>query len=136
MFNQAILIGRLTKDAEVRQVNDKLVASVSLATSKKFKGQDGNMVEKTEYHNLVIWNNAETFATYTRKGSLVFIKGELQTRSWEKDGIKRYTTEIVVNEFKFLDKAPERLVELRELSMEQVKEAFPEAVVVNGEIPF
>lgn len=131
MFNQVILVGRLTKDTEVRQVNDKLVASASLATGKKFKGQDGNMIEKTEFHNLVIWNNAEAFATYTRKGSLVFIRGELQTRSWEKDGVKRYTTEIVVNEFKFLDKAPER----QEMSMEQVKEAFPEATVV-GEIPF
>ncbi len=132
MFNQVLLIGRLVRDAEVRQTqSDKLVASASLATSKKFKGQDGNMVEKTEYHNLVIWNNAEAFATYTRKGSLVFIRGELSTRSWEKDGIKRYTTEIVVNEFKFLDKAPER----QEVSMEQVKEAFPEAVVVDN-IPF
>jgi len=134
VFNQVILIGRLVRDAEVRQTqSDKLVASASLATSKKFKGQDGNMVEKTEYHNLVIWNNADAFATYTRKGSLVFIKGELQTRSWEKDGQKRYTTEIVVNEFKFLDKAPER----QEVNtIEQVKEAFPEATVVSGDIPF
>ena len=66
-----------------------------LATYKKFKGQDGNMVEKTEY-NLVMERRG---FSPTRKGS--FIKGEIQTRSWEKDGQKRYTTEIVVNEFKF-----------------------------------
>ena len=132
MFNQVILIGRLVRDAEVRQTqSDKLVASASIATSRKFKGQDGNMVEKTEYHNLVIWNNAEAFATYTRKGSLVFIKGEIQTRSWEKDGQKRYTTEIVVNEFKFLERMPVQ----EGNTVEQIKEAFPEAVEV-GNIPF
>ena len=109
MFNQVILIERLIKDAEVREIaNGKLVANATLVTNKKFKNKDGKIEEKSEFHNLVVWNGASAFSTYTQKGSLVFIRGELTTRSWEKNGAKQYRTEVVVNEFKFLDKKQEQ----------------------------
>lgn len=136
MYNKVILVGRLVRDAEVRQTQSgKLVASACLATSKTFKDQSGNRQEKTEFHNLVIWNSADAFATYTKKGSLIFIEGELSTKSWEKDGQKRYTTEIIVNTFKFLDKAPAQ--ENNGNTVEQIKEAFGEQVIEVGDnIPF
>jgi len=115
MFNQVILIGRLIKDAEVREIaNGKLVANATLVTNKKFKNKDGEIEEKSEFHNLVVWNGASAFSTYTQKGSLVFIRGELTTRSWEKNGAKQYRTEVVVNEFKFLDKKQEQPADNKE----------------------
>ena len=135
MYNKVILVGRLVRDAEVRQTQSgKLVASASLVTSKTFKDQEGNKQEKSEFHNLVIWNSADAFATYTKKGSLLFIEGELSTRSWEKDGQKQYRTEIIVNTFKFLDRAPTQ--EQTGNTVEQVREAFGEQVIEVPAIPF
>jgi single-strand DNA-binding protein len=105
MYNKVILLGNLTKDPELRTTTSgKEVASADLATNKKFKNQAGELVERAQFHRLVIWNNASTFCQYLSKGSKVFITGELQTRSYDrKDGTKAYITEINVNEFKFLD---------------------------------
>ena len=134
MFNQVILIGRLIKDAEVREIaNGKLVANATLVTNKKFKNKDGKIEEKSEFHNLVVWNGASAFATYTQKGSLVFIRGELTTRSWEKNGVKQYRTEVVVNEFKFLDKKQEQPAD--NVDIEQVKKVFSDSTSFNQEEP-
>ena len=106
MFNKVFLIGRLTKDVELRTTpNGKSVASTSIATNKKWKDQNGQMQEKAEFHNLVIWQGAEAFAQYLSKGNKVFIEGELTNRSWEDKttGQKRYATDVKVNEFIFLD---------------------------------
>lgn len=108
-MNQATLMGRLARDVELRTTpSGKSVANVSLATSKKFKNQNGELIQQTEFHNLVIWNGAEAFAKYLHKGSRVLVNGEIRTRSWEKDGIKRYQTEIFVSEFFFLDQAEKK----------------------------
>ena len=132
MFNQVILIGRLIKDAEVREIaNGKLVANATLVTNKKFKNKDGKIEEKSEFHNLVVWNGASAFSTYTQKGSLVFIRGELTTRSWEKNGAKQYRTEVVVNEFKFLDKKQEQPAD--NVDIEQVKKVFSDSTSFNPE---
>ena len=134
MFNQVILIGRLIKDAEVREIaNGKLVANATLVTNKKFKNKDGEIEEKSEFHNLVVWNGASAFATYTQKGSLVFIRGELTTRSWEKNGVKQYRTEVVVNEFKFLDKKQEQPAD--NVDIEQMKKVFSNSTSFNQEEP-
>ena len=136
MFNQVILIGRLIKDAEVREIaNGKLVANATLVTNKKFKNKDGEIEEKSEFHNLVVWNGASAFATYTQKGSLVFIRGELTTRSWEKNGVKQYRTEVVVNEFKFLDKKQEQPADNVDIEQEepQVKKVFSDSTSFNIE---
>jgi len=105
MFNQVILLGRLTRPVELRTTqNGKQVASASLATSKRFKDSNGQMVEQSEFHNLVIWQGADNFSKYLTKGSKVQVIGELKTTDWTgQDGVKRYKTEIVVNQFLFLD---------------------------------
>jgi single-strand DNA-binding protein len=104
MFNQVILVGRLVRDPEARKTpSGKSVVSASLATSKKFKTESGEIKEQTEFHNLVIWNGADAFAMYTAKGSKLHVVGELRTRMWEKEGQKHYSTEIIVSQFIFLD---------------------------------
>lgn len=111
MFNKVYLLGRLSKDVELRNTpSGKSVASCSIATSKTWYDEAKNKQEKTEFTNLVIWKGAEVFAQYLSKGSKVFIEGELSTRSWldKNTGQKRYATEVIVNDFKFLDNKKEK----------------------------
>ena len=99
-LNKVMLIGNLGKDPEVRAIPSGVkVANFSIATSENYTGKDGNKVEKTEWHNIVMWRGlAEVAEKYLKKGSPVFIEGRLQTRSWDdQSGNKRYTTEIVAD---------------------------------------
>ena len=109
-LNKALLIGRLTKDPEMRYTpSGTAVTNFSIATNRWSTGPDGERKEFTDYHNIVAYpigkrNLAETVAQYTRKGALVFVEGRIQTRSWEgQDGQKRRTTEIIANDVQFLD---------------------------------
>lgn len=98
--NKVILVGTCGQDPEVRYLpNGNAVTNLSLATSEKWTDkQTGQKVEKTEWHRVSLFGKvAEIAGEYLRKGSQVYIEGKLQTREWEKDGIKRYTTEIVVD---------------------------------------
>ena len=106
MLNKVQLIGRLGKKPEVNYIlPDVPVARYTLATSEPYKSKDGEWIDQTEWHNIVSWrNNAKYAENYLDKGILVFIEGKLQTRSWEKDGITRYSTEIVTNQIKILEK--------------------------------
>jgi single-strand DNA-binding protein len=106
MVNKAILIGRLGKDPEVRYTPDgTMVTNFNLATDEQWKDKNGEKVQKTEWHRIVTFGKlAEICGNYLVKGKLVFIEGRIQTRSWEdKDGVKRFTTEIVANDMKMLD---------------------------------
>ena len=99
-LNKATLIGNLGKDPEVRAIpSGAKVANFSIATTDSYTGKDGNKVDKTEWHNIVMWRGlAEVAEKYLRKGSQVYIEGRLQTRSWDdQNGQKRYTTEIVAD---------------------------------------
>jgi single-strand DNA-binding protein len=105
-----MLIGRLTRDPEMRYTpSGQPLTSFSIATNRYGSGPDGERREFTDYHNIVAWNIgkrnlAEIVAQYTKKGSLVYVEGRLQTRSWEgQDGQKRRTTEVVSNDVQFLD---------------------------------
>jgi single-strand DNA-binding protein len=102
--NKVILIGRLGKDPETRYMpNGEAVTNATLATSENWKDKSGEKQEKTEWHNLVFYRRlAEIAGEYLKKGSQVYIEGKLQTRKWEKDGVTRYTTEIIVNEMTML----------------------------------
>lgn len=103
-YNRATLIGRLGKDPEVRYTNtQQCVANFSIATSENYT-KDGNKVEKTEWHNIVVWGKpAEACSKFVKKGSLVLVEGRIQTREWQdKEGNKRFTTEIVANSVQFL----------------------------------
>ena len=102
--NKVILVGNLGKDPEGRttQSGGKIV-NLTLATSEKWKGADGQQQEKTEWHRIVIFNDriADVAEKYLTKGAKVYIEGQLQTRKWaDKDGVEKYSTEIVVGKFK------------------------------------
>lgn len=103
--NKCTIIGRLGKDPELRfTTSGQGVARFSVATSEKWKDKNsGEMQEKTEWHNILVWGKlAELCNDYLKKGRQVYLEGKLQTRSWEKDGVKKYTTEIVCNNVVFL----------------------------------
>lgn len=96
--NKVIIVGRLGKEPEVRHLeNGAAVANFSVATSETYKDRNtGERREQTEWHNVVLWRGlAEVAEKYLHKGDMVYIEGKLRTRSWEKDGVTRYTTEIV-----------------------------------------
>lgn len=98
--NKCILIGNLGGDPETRHMpSGNAVCNITLATSDSWKDKNtGQMQERTEWHRVVFFGKlAEIAGQYLRKGSKIYIEGKLQTREWEKDGIKRYTTEIVVD---------------------------------------
>jgi single-strand DNA-binding protein len=106
MLNKVQLIGHLGKDPELRYTSSGIaVATFSLATSEKRK-KDGETITKTEWHNIVTWRSlAELCEKYLKKGRLVFIEGKIQTRSYDdRDNNKRYITEIVADNVKFLEK--------------------------------
>jgi single-strand DNA-binding protein len=103
--NKVILIGRLGKDPEVRNLdNGAVVANFSIATSESYKDRTtGEKKEITEWHNIVLWRGlAEIAQKYLRKGDMVYIEGKLRTRSWEKEGVTRYTTEVVADNMTML----------------------------------
>lgn len=109
--NKVILVGNVGKDPEVRYLEKNLaVANFTLATTERgYTTQSGIQVpERTEWHNIVAWRGlAELSEKYIRKGGQLYIEGKIQTRSWEKDGIKRYTTEIFADTIQLLGKKPE-----------------------------
>ena len=101
-----ILVGNLGNAPEVRYMpNGNAVANVSLATSETWKDKStGEQQEKTEWHRVVFFNRlAEIVEQYVKKGTKLYVEGRLQTRSWEQDGVKRYSTEVVANEMQMLD---------------------------------
>ncbi|MBW1808322.1 MAG: single-stranded DNA-binding protein [Deltaproteobacteria bacterium] len=109
--NKAILIGNLGADPEARYTQGgQAVANFSLATSERWTGRDGQQQERTEWHRIVTFGKlAETCRDYLSKGRQVYVEGRIQTRSWEdRDGKKRYTTEIVAQTVRFLGQRGDR----------------------------
>lgn len=103
--NLVLLVGHLGRDPEVRHTQTgRTVANFSIATSKKWKGQGGNMQEKTEWHRIVVWGNqAEACGKYLAKGRQVLVRGEIQNRQYDdKEGVTRYITEILAQQVQFL----------------------------------
>ena len=106
-LNRVQIIGNLGKDPEVRAIpSGAKVANFSIATKESYTGKDGQKADKTEWHNIVLWRGlAEIAEKYLRKGSQVYIEGKLSTRSWDdKDGQKRYITEIIGDNLVMLGK--------------------------------
>lgn len=104
--NKVILVGNVGNEPEVRYMpNGNAVANLSVATSDSWKDKNtGDQQERTEWHRVVFFNRlAEIVEQYVKKGSKLYIEGRLQTRSWEQEGVKRYTTEIVANDMQMLD---------------------------------
>ncbi len=105
-LNKVMLIGRLGQDPELKYTpSGAAVATLSVATNTSWRGQDGSQNENTEWHRVVVWRKlAEIMEQYAKKGTRVYVEGRLVTRSWEdKDGNKRYTTEIQADNMQLLD---------------------------------
>lgn len=105
-LNRVQLIGNLTRDPEMKQIpGGQVVTSFGLATNFTWSDQSGQKQTKTEFHNIVAWRKlAEICGQYLKKGSKIFAEGRLQTRDWEgEDGVKRYRTEIVLDNMIMLD---------------------------------
>ncbi|MDR4987547.1 MAG: single-stranded DNA-binding protein [Bacteroidales bacterium] len=108
--NKVILLGNLGKDPDIRTLESGTkLARVSLATNDYFKNKSGETIERTEWHNVVLWHQrAELAEKYLRKGSQLYVEGRLQTRQWEdKEGNKRYTTEIIADVINLVGGRPE-----------------------------
>ena len=103
--NKVILIGRLGRDPELKYTpSGAAVVNFNIATDESWTDASGVKQERTEWHRIVAWRKlAEICGEYLKKGSRVYIEGQLQTRSWEQDGVKRYTTEIVARNMQMLD---------------------------------
>ncbi|MCB0749623.1 MAG: single-stranded DNA-binding protein [Ignavibacteriae bacterium] len=105
-LNKVMLIGNLTRPPMLRKTtNGAVVATFGVATNATWKDSDGNLQERAEFHNIVAWNKlAEICAQILNTGMLVYLDGELRTRTWEDDnGVKHYRTEIKINDMKLLD---------------------------------
>lgn len=107
--NKVIIIGRLGMDPEVKAVGQaSTVCRLNIATSESWLGKDGQKQERTEWHRVNVWGKlAEICGKYLAKGRQVYIEGKLQTNSYEKNGVKMYSTEIVASTVQFLGSAPE-----------------------------
>ncbi|MBI2639023.1 single-stranded DNA-binding protein [Candidatus Peregrinibacteria bacterium] len=105
-LNRAQLIGNVTRAPEVRLAGGQKVATFGVATNFSWKDQTGQRKDRAEFHNIVAWRKlAEICEQYLHKGSKVYIEGRIQTRDWEgEDGVKRYRTEIVLDNMIMLDK--------------------------------
>ena len=104
MLNKVMIIGRLGKDPELKTVaGGQSVARISVATTEHWKDREGKKQERTEWSTVVIWGKAaENAAKFLGKGSLAYFEGKNVTRSWDDNGVKKYTTEVVANSFRNL----------------------------------
>lgn len=105
-INKVILLGRVGKDVEVRDINGTKCATFTLATSEKYKDRNGEVKELTEWHNIVAWRQtADICEKYVKKGDQLFVEGRIKYRSWETDrGEKRYATDIFADKVELLGK--------------------------------
>lgn len=136
-LNKVMIIGRLGNDPELKYTpQGQAVCSMTLATDESYKGKDGNMVNQVEWHRIVLWRFlAENAGKYLKKGSQVYIEGKLQTRIWEKDNQKHYTTEIVASEMTFLGGKSEG-DQYKVVTTEPTSYDIPSTDFDDSELPF
>jgi single-strand DNA-binding protein len=133
--NKVILVGRLGADPEIRYTQGgAAVANFNMATSENWTDREGQKQERTEWHRIVVWGKmAETCSQFLSKGRQVFVEGRLQTRQWEdKEGHKRYTTEIVASTVQFLDRNQDQAKGMDNQPIEAPAESGP----MDEDIPF
>ena len=140
-INKVILVGNLGQDPEVRfTAGGAAVTTLSLATSESWKDKEsGQDQEKTEWHRVVLWNRlAENAGEYLKKGSKVYIEGQLQTRKWEQDGQTRYTTEVIGRDMQFLDSRAGSSASnnYEDMNQDVGNGAMPESGITDDDIPF
>jgi single-strand DNA-binding protein len=145
--NKVTLLGNVGKDPEIRHTQDgKAIVNLSIATSESWKDKaSGERKEKTEWHRVVIFNEglAKVAEAYLKKGSSVYIEGQLQTRKWtDKDGVEKYSTEIVLQQYRGelvllggKDSTSARPDPAAEFKAE-AKRVFPDAQLDDSDVPF
>ncbi len=138
MINKAILVGRLGADPEVRYTPDGLmITNFNMATDETRKDKSGERVQKTEWHRVVTFGKlAEISGKYLSKGKLIFVEGRIQTRTWEdKEGNKRYTTEIVASNMRMLE--TKGTAKAEDAAAGEAFPPFPEAESLSeDDVPF
>ncbi len=142
-INKVILVGNLGQDPEVKYTaGGAAVTTLSLATSESWKDKDtGQDQEKTEWHRVVLWRRlAEIAGEYLKKGSKVYIEGQLQTRKWEQDGQTRYTTEVVGRDMQFLDSrgntSSDNSSTYEDVDQDMGSQNLPDSGITDDDIPF
>ena len=142
-INKVILVGNLGQDPEVKYTaGGAAVTTLSLATSESWKDKDtGQDQEKTEWHRVVLWRRlAEIAGEYLKKGSKVYIEGQLQTRKWEQDGQTRYTTEVVGRDMQFLDSrgntSSDNSSTYEDFNQDMGSQNLPDSGITDDDIPF
>ena len=141
-INKVILVGNLGQDPEVKYTaGGAAVTTLSLATSESWKDKDtGSDQEKTEWHRVVLWRRlAEIAGEYLKKGSKVYIEGQLQTRKWEQDGQTRYTTEVVGRDMQFLDSrggSSSDNSSYEDVRQDTGSQNLPDSGITDDDIPF
>ena len=141
-INKVILVGNLGQDPEVKYTaGGAAVTTLSLATSESWKDKDtGSDQEKTEWHRVVLWRRlAEIAGEYLKKGSKVYIEGQLQTRKWEQDGQTRYTTEVIGRDMQFLDSRGSSSSDnycYEDTNQDMSSQNLPDSGITDDDIPF
>ncbi len=141
-INKVILVGNLGQDPEVKYTaGGAAVTTLSLATSESWKDKDtGSDQEKTEWHRVVLWRRlAEIAGEYLKKGSKVYIEGQLQTRKWEQDGQTRYTTEVIGRDMQFLDSRGSSSSDSSsydDINQDMSSQNLPDSGITDDDIPF
>ncbi len=140
-INKVILVGNLGQDPEVKYTaGGAAVTTLSLATSESWKDKDtGTDQEKTEWHRVVLWRRlAEIAGEYLKKGSKVYIEGQLQTRKWEQDGQTRYTTEVIGRDMQFLDSrgSTSENSSYENSNPDMASQDLPDSGITDDDIPF
>jgi single-strand DNA-binding protein len=106
MINKIILLGRVGKDPEIKQFDNGSIANFTIATDDGYKDKSGQKVERTDWHNISIGSPGlvDVVSRYVRKGDLIYVEGKIKTREIEKDGVKKYFTEVRVDTLKMMPK--------------------------------
>ena len=141
-INKVIIVGNLGQDPEIKYTaGGAAVTTLSIATSDSWKDKESGMdQERTEWHRVVLWRRlAEIAGEYLKKGSKVYIEGQLQTRKWEQEGQTRYTTEIIARDMQFLDSRGNSNTSSTQKSSEmgdQSASDVPDSAIEDDDIPF
>ena len=141
-INKVIIVGNLGQDPEIKYTaGGAAVTTLSIATSDSWKDKDSGMdQERTEWHRVVLWRRlAEIAGEYLKKGSKVYIEGQLQTRKWEQEGQTRYTTEIIARDMQFLDSKGSPNTSSAQKSSEMNDQSaadVPDSAIDDDDIPF
>lgn len=143
-INKCVVAGRLGKDPELKALpSGTSVVSFSVAVGSQYKDRDGKIQETTEWFNVVMFGKvAETVAKFFRKGKEIYLEGRMQTRSWDKDGVKQYRTELVANTFQFVgfdsdgDKSAKSPRKSDDADEESAGLEYPEEEINPEDIPF